>query len=224
MANNPIYYIDPDGRGVFPSQEELRKAGQQVVSSSQYQPTINDKGGVTTYCNLGTQAIMKAAGDETLLGLANDMGQKLRDTEFATPLTAQKALDYANKGVTVIASWVNPNPKESGHVAVVAPGEKLTYDDIRKENTVMIFNVGKTNGEVNLGTGFGTRDVGFFILNADLNTLNSNNSVQNSTISNTTPASTSSTSPSNGGNRIMNAFNQFYNKLENAVRNIYIPY
>jgi RHS repeat-associated protein len=100
VANNPIYFIDPDGRGIFPSQEELRKAWQQVTSSSQYQQSSDGQ----TYCNFGTQAIMKAAGDETLLGRANDMGQKLRDTEFATPLTQQEALDYAKQGVTVIAS------------------------------------------------------------------------------------------------------------------------
>jgi len=174
VANNPIYFIDPDGRGIFPSQEELRKAGQQVTSSSQYQATLNSKGAVVqTYCNLGTQAIMKASGDETLQGRANDMGQKLRNTEFATPLTQQEALDYANQGVTVIASSLNPNG--SGHVAVVAPGEELTYSGQRQESVVNVFNVGKNNGEMTLAQAFGSREVGLFILNSDLQTLQSNN-------------------------------------------------
>jgi RHS repeat-associated protein len=171
VANNPIYFIDPDGRGIFPSQEELRKAGQQVTSSSQYQQSSDGQ----TYCNFGTQAIMKAAGDETLLGRANDMGQKLRDTEFATPLTQQEALDYANQGVTVIASSLSSSG--SGHVAVVAPGETLTYSGQRQENVVNVFNVGKTNGEMTLAQAFGSRDVGLFILNSDVQTLQ-NNSMQ----------------------------------------------
>ncbi|MCG2687907.1 RHS repeat-associated core domain-containing protein [Candidatus Parcubacteria bacterium] len=76
VANNPIFFIDPDGRGIFPSQEELRKAGIQVTSSSQYQPKLNSEGEVIqTYCNFGTQAIMKTSGDKTLHGRANEMGQ-----------------------------------------------------------------------------------------------------------------------------------------------------
>jgi hypothetical protein len=168
VANNPIYFIDPDGRGIFPSQEELRKAGQQVTSSSQYQQSSDGQ----TYCNFGTQAIMKAAGDETLSGRANDMGQKLRDTEFATPLTQQEALDYANQGVTIIASSLSSSG--SGHVAVVAPGETLTYSGQRQENVVNVFNVGKTNGEMTLAQAFGSRDVGLFILNSDVQTLQNN--------------------------------------------------
>ena len=176
MANNPIFYIDPDGRGVFPSQEELRKAGQQVTSNSQYQRTyIVSENKWQTYCNYGEQAIMKAAGDETLLGLANDMGQKLRDTEFATLLTQQEALDYANQGVTVIASSLSTSG--SGHVAIVAPGDELTYSGSRKEYVVNVFNVGKNNGEMGLGYAFGTVEVGLFILNSDLHTLQ-NNSMQ----------------------------------------------
>ncbi len=176
VANNPIYLIDPDGRGIFPSQEELRKAGQQVTNSSQYQRTyIASTGKWQTYCNYGTQAIMKASGDESLKGTANEMGQKLRDTEFATPLTQQEALDYANQGVTIIASSLSSSG--SGHVAVVAPGETLTYSGQRQENVVNVFNVGKTNGEMTLAQAFGSREVGLFILNSDVQTLQ-NNSMQ----------------------------------------------
>jgi hypothetical protein len=164
--NNPLRWIDPDGRGVFPSAAELRTAGTSVVNDSRYL-----RNGSTTYCNLGAQAINARSGDNSVQGRANTMGNHLRNSANATPLTQQEALDYANQGAVVFASYVS-NGSEPGHIAVVAPTDNLTYSASRGENVVSVFNVGSSNGEMSLSQAFGTREVGLYILNSDLETIN----------------------------------------------------
>ena len=156
LLNNPMRWIDIDGRGVFPSAAELRAAGLDVVNDPQYLRNAEGK----TQCNFGAQAINRASGDRSLLGTANAMGNSLRNTAIATPLTQEQALNYANEGAVVWVSWVNPTGA-SGHIAVVAPGE----------GNFTIFNVGSSNGEMSVAKGFDKNEVGFFILNADKATV-----------------------------------------------------
>ncbi len=162
---NPIKYVDPDGKGVFPSKEALRQAGENVVNNPNYQ-----RQGRTTFCNIGAQAINAQAGDRSLLGRANEMGISLRNPEIATEISQSEALEYANMGAVVFASYVS-NGGEPGHIAIVAPTEGLTYSPTRNESVVSVFNVGSQNGEMPLSYAFGKRSVGMFILNNDLNTL-----------------------------------------------------
>ena len=160
---NPIKYVDPDGRGVFPSGTALRQAGESVVNNPRYL-----RNGQTTYCNLGAQAINAQSGDHSLRGLANKMGASLRNPEIATELSQSAALEYANMGAVVFASYIS-NGNKAGHIAVVAPTEELTYSPSRNEFVVSVFNVGLQNGEMPLSKAFGKRSVGMYILNSDLN-------------------------------------------------------
>jgi hypothetical protein len=162
---NPIRCFDPDGRGVFHSGTALRQAGESVVNNPRYL-----RNGQTTYCNLGAQAINAQSGDRSLLGRANEMGISLRNPEIATEISQSEALEYANMGAVVFASYVS-NGGEPGHIAIVAPTEGLTYSPTRNESVVSVFNVGSQNGEMPLSYAFGKRSVGMFILNNDLNTL-----------------------------------------------------
>lgn len=105
-------------------------------------------------------------------------------------------MDYANQGVTVIASYVASSG--SGHVAVVAPGDALTAtgsgwkdksDDYAK-GLVNVFNVGPSayHGVKNLKEAIGggkAGSTGLYIMNADLVTLKANKASSNT---NATPA------------------------------------
>ena len=162
---NPIKFIDPDGEGVFPNVEALRQAGESVINNPQYCPTKY------TYCNKGAQAINALSGDNSVRGLANDMGAFLRNPQNATALSQSEALEYANMGAVVFASYISYG-SEPGHIAVVAPAESLSYSPSRNESVVSVFNIGRINKEMTLSKAFGTRPVGLFILNEDLKTIN----------------------------------------------------
>jgi len=172
---NPIGYIDPDGKGVFPSAKALREAGRQAMSNPDYQPGV----GGTTHCNQGAQAINAMANDRSVTGRANDMYKYLSDENNATSLTQTEALEYAQQGVVVFASYYNDQKNESGHIAVVAPTDNLTYSGDQNGYVVSVFNIGRKNGEMPLGYAFGTRPVKLFVLNADIERLNNDNALYN---------------------------------------------
>ena len=172
---NPIRYIDPDGKGVFPSAKELREAGEQAMSNPDYQPGV----GGTTHCNQGAQAINAMANDRSVTGRANDMYKYLSDENNATSLTQTEALHYAQQGVVVFASYYNNQKNGHGHIAVVAPTDDLTYSGDQNGRVVSVFNIGKKNGEMSLGAAFGTLPVKLFVLNADIERFNNDNALYN---------------------------------------------
>jgi hypothetical protein len=184
--NNPIYFIDPDGFGIFPSIEAFNKAGNAAINSTANQPTsiTNEKGETsrTTHCNWGMQDILNASGDHSLDNLtANQIGWKLRGetggyagNNFATEVTQEEALQLANEGFTVIASYItNDGSAEKpsilgGHVAVVAPDIALQASGDQGGKVVSIFNVGSSMGRMRIDLGFGKVKVKLFVLNKDL--------------------------------------------------------
>jgi len=195
--NNPIYFIDPDGRGIFPSKEKLKEQGQKTLNNKSLKQTITQVKTETqkekrssTHCSEGVREILNAAEDHSLDNLnANQMGYKLRnEKDFAEEITPEEALKYANMGVTIIASYMKPGytPEKnsdfaSGHVAIVAPGEKLmnTGSGWKDKNEdyakglVNLFNVGpiEYHKELNLKEGISgakAKDSGLYILKADL--------------------------------------------------------
>lgn len=172
VANSPIYYIDHNGMGVFPSKEALKNRGKTVIKKTNYQMT--EEG--TTFCNFGTQDILHGAQDKSLDNKkANDIGNYLRNKAYATEVTQEDALRYANMGVTVIASYLNPNPKKSGHVAVVAADVDLINSTSFNQKVVSVYNVGESNGIMKLSDAFSTKHrPKLFILNSDLRTLSNN--------------------------------------------------
>ena len=165
---NPLKYVDPDGGGVFPSAADLYNAGIEAMNNPSYQPSNNGK---TTHCNEGAQAINRSANDVSVIGTANEMGLYLRDPSIATQVTQEEALNYAQQGAVVFASYVNESGGH-GHVAVVDPTTELQYSSQRKEKVVSVFNIGPKNEKTTLAGAFGNRTVGLYILNADLGILN----------------------------------------------------
>lgn len=175
---NPLKYIDPEGGGVFPSAADLYNAGIEAMNNPNYQPSNNGK---TTHCNEGAQAINRSANDTSVKGKANEMGLYLRDPSIATQVTQEEALNYAQQGAVVFASYVNENPKESGHIAVVDPTCQLKYSKKQGGMVVSVFNIGKENKSMTLGDAFGNLPTSLFILNTDIGLLNQRTSDDNKT-------------------------------------------
>lgn len=160
-AGNPIMYVDPTGMKVYKNSQELINKGMEAVNMKRFQRI-----GETTFCNLGTQYIN--GDDKSFVGLANEMGQRLNNKNFAVKVTVEEAIFYANQGVTVFASWINPSG-EHGHIAVVAPG-KMCHSPF----SVSIFNIGEDNGLMTVAEGFGKKkEPKFYILKSDLEELRS---------------------------------------------------
>jgi RHS repeat-associated protein len=188
--NNPIKFVDPDGRAVFVSGQELTKQAKATLNNDNFKPS-RDGDKLTTHCNEGLINILNSQNDHSLDGMnANEIGKKLRDNpSFATKISSEEALNYANQGVTVIASYVAE--KGSGHVAVISPGEKLgeskNWQKVKgfEKGTPTLFNVGtlykdeKDNDVSTHGVkGFSesinakkSESTGLYILNSDLKTL-----------------------------------------------------
>lgn len=68
-------------------------------------------------------------------------------------ISPEEAQDYANKGLLVIATWENPNPEGSGHLATVRPTD-VPYNPITGPT---VANVGKKNKITSTAEAFGTK-------------------------------------------------------------------
>lgn len=83
-------------------------------------------GPVYTFCNQFIEALLELLGVAFLKGkLAREQIAWL-DSPMARALgwyecTEEKAQQLAEAGQPVVAGWVNPDPKEPSHVAMVAP-------------------------------------------------------------------------------------------------------
>jgi hypothetical protein len=167
-ANNPIFFIDLDGRGIFPSLEAFEEALQETLKDAAVQPV-----GDWTYCNRYVALVLNMANDvtfgyhENLPIDANSIGWNLSHGGIASELSQEDAMWYANQGVTVIASFING--KGSGHVAIVAPGDELTCSGSQGGMVCNVYNQGRKGGVKygTLGETFGKNKVRFYILNAD---------------------------------------------------------
>jgi len=174
VANNPIFFIDPDGKGIYPSVEAFKEALQQGLNDPLVQAS-----GIYSYCNRYAALILNGANDYTFGGYdnltfsADEIGTTLAGTNIAMELSQDEAMWYANQGVTVIASYLSSGKDKSGHLAIVAPDDKLTCSPSRGDEVCNVYNQGAA-GITKHGTlaeTFGTREVKFYILTADKKTI-----------------------------------------------------
>ena len=142
-GNNPINYTDPSGLAVFENAEELTNAGNTAI-------TLYPKVGKQTYCSHGVRYIERTGGNNDYSGMrANDIINMLSNPQYGTQISAEEAVAYAKKGVTVIAG-IQDQP--SGHVAIVAPAD-LTKNK-KWGSMPSVFNVGKVNGVMPINESF----------------------------------------------------------------------
>ena len=189
-ANNPVKYIDPDGRTTLRT-EQIRQVQNTVMNARIYLrggggafPRSGSFGPDFTYCNLATYDLAIATGFNTtvLFGnnryetTANQAGINLRNAAATkgtgiVAVTPQTAQILANEGYLVIASWVND--RGIGHIATVRPST-TPYDS---DSGPLIANVGLANGVLSERIAFDGNTPVYFIdtnqnINNNVNPLN----------------------------------------------------
>ena len=98
VANSPVFFIDPDGQGIFPSLEAFEEALQEGIKDADVQPV-----GDWTYCNRYVAFVLNKANDftfgyhENLPIDANSIGWNLSHGGLASELSQQDAMWYANQ-------------------------------------------------------------------------------------------------------------------------------
>lgn len=127
----------------FARPEDLTSVAKRLAADPNFAPQPQADGTVRTFCNFFVQALAADAfGYRGFGGLvANAMVEKmvrgddgwtavhdpvaapadLAEDRFAANMARAQAL--ANAGLLVVAAFQNPDPKSSGHVATVVPGE-----------------------------------------------------------------------------------------------------
>jgi RHS repeat-associated protein len=112
VKDNPHRYIDPEGKQVFETQQELLENGLKILED----PLMQRASG-QTWCSKEVDLLTKKGSNLDYKGLnANGIIVKLEDKEYATEITDVNAAEYANKGAVVIAGAKRVG---SPHVAVV---------------------------------------------------------------------------------------------------------
>jgi uncharacterized protein RhaS with RHS repeats len=163
-GNNPVNRIDPDGGADYGTQDKMVEAA--IASQTTWQPSATQ-----TYCNKGTQQIVNAGLNNPIKGTATEILTSLRNTDFATSITAEQAIAYAQQGLTPIAAV-------PGHVSVVSPLSEKPAGNDSKGNPFswhklpFILNIGRQNEEIGVNYSFGKNaKVEYFILNEDVTSL-----------------------------------------------------
>lgn len=98
-----------------------------------------------TDCNRFVNAVAVTLGYKGLEGKrANEIFDFVSESPDWNKIGSENAVWLANKGFLVIAAWKNPDPEQSGHVAVVRPGEPCTSMKwgYRVPQVPMVANVG----------------------------------------------------------------------------------
>ena len=170
-GNNPVKYVDPDGRSddiptlirrsrLIYAQDLTRDSHMYRQGGGGNYPLSNmtQFGTDGTYCNLSTFDIADAVGfnQQALYGsgnrgdtTANSAGKNLADEASKGTIqevTPERAQELADSGMVVIASWINPNGS-NGHMSTVRPSSGNYDPDVGP----MVSNVGGVGNNQVLG-------------------------------------------------------------------------
>lgn len=127
--------------------EKLLEKQKELIEDERYQQGSEGPNNYlgatfeTTWCNKATEKITFETSYELSMALrnkgdkywentnANDMFDNLvkaagNPNSHIIEITPEQAQNLANKGYTVVGSWKNDKPNQSGHIATVEPGHK----------------------------------------------------------------------------------------------------
>jgi len=145
-----------------------------VENNPRYKQVIDAKGNVIkTYCNIFVWDVTKAMNaeiphwvDKNNMPTTDNNGSEMNANRTFdwlqnhgskhgwNKVTKEEAQALANKGKPVVSTWKNPNPKASGHIAMVVP------NDVPDQKDIMIAQAGATNyNSTTLSKGFGNNKV-----------------------------------------------------------------
>ena len=85
----------------------------------------------TTYCNFGTQNILRTIESTPngkgafIPGMANTMNKVLNNSSIYQEVTKEGAIKNAKDGGLSIFSYRNPNPQQSGHIGSFSVGNNI---------------------------------------------------------------------------------------------------
>jgi RHS repeat-associated protein len=123
--NNPIRFIDPNGKGVY-DPTKITKAAEETVEKIK-----KEDGNSSAQCSKGVrEAFKKITGSKEMEKMnANEIGKHMESSENFAKVSLGEVQELVNSGVLVIASQVvdgvddNGEPL-SGHVALAVPGKE----------------------------------------------------------------------------------------------------
>jgi RHS repeat-associated protein len=197
VRNNPLVMIDPTGMdseaysfvksytsedmqekskssgGSQGDPEKLKQAAKNAVAA-----VVQSDDGIhkPARCNVGvSHAFLELTGSDALSGMrANQMVEYMTNSDNFEKIDMEDSQEAANNGEIVIAGWINPDPEESGHVAMVVPGNadlEGTWNKMKVSTmeggvpNVMDTGVNKREESQSIRYSFGKgkqADVGFF--------------------------------------------------------------
>ena len=128
-----------------------------VSNNKRYeQRDVTGDGKDNTFCNVFAIDVLDAMGVNVDRGRANTIAnwfeEKGQDNGW-TEVSAEEAQNYANQGLPTVAVWENPNPDDSGHIAIVRPYDPTMGLD---SSGIYIAQAGSKNfnyDEVSIGFG-----------------------------------------------------------------------
>ena len=173
--NNPIYYVDPSGansenedKSDLNDKKKAAVTGAAEGAVKHVKDTYDKNGSCGAQCNRGVNHVFTTlTGSNELKGLkANEIYDKLPNSDNFEEVEFTEVLDLANKGEVIIGAWKAKSG--SGHVVMAVPGSKGSgtwdYEKSSKIPQVMDTGSGMRSSKQGANNSYGKAKQGVVLL------------------------------------------------------------